>query len=416
MSATPPLPPATAGCNALFADGAPATSRTRSCCARSPIPSAQEPERRRPSSAGSAHPSTDAPHGCASASSSRPSSSKKDMAKAALPSALLVVAPKPRRRGLVALRDWLEDFLHPLAETGTAGGQVRTLPKEGEDEQVGLEELEFQEAVGVGSFGAVWRGAWRGEVVAIKRCKLGHEKYANMLLKEIQHLQRLRHTRLVSFLGCSRKEPYVYMIMEYLPGGSLYDQLFKRGRRPEFRDGVRMGWQIAEGLTYLHQRNVVHRDLKTANVVLDSNMDCKICDFGLTMTLERSHEIIKGLQGTARYMAPEQFEVDARISLQVDVWALGCALLEILCFTIPFKRCQHAQEVARELLKVKRAPAAPGDSDPLARTLIQACLRLAPEERPSAPRLEEALGEVWRGCLDAEWAAATGASGDDASL
>eukprot|EP00927_Polykrikos_kofoidii_P003765 TRINITY_DN11518_c0_g2_i1.p1 TRINITY_DN11518_c0_g2~~TRINITY_DN11518_c0_g2_i1.p1 ORF type:complete len:159 (-),score=33.96 TRINITY_DN11518_c0_g2_i1:264-740(-) len=115
-----------------------------------------------------------------------------------------------------------------------------------------------------------------------------------MLLKEIRYLQRLRHPRLVSFLGAVDRPPHLLLIMEFMPGGSLHSAIFGSGGNRSkqlnlggFLERARMISQVSEGLTYLHDLGVVHRDLKTMNIVLDAALNCKICDFGLTVTLER---------------------------------------------------------------------------------------------------------------------------------
>merc|ERR1719502_89195 len=157
--------------------------------------------------------------------------------------------------------------------------------------------------------------------------------------------------------------------MEYMSGGSLHSALF--GKRPRtdlrFADKARMALQVAEGLTYLHEQHVVHRDLKTMNIVLDHELNCKICDFGLTITLERTHLTVKSLQGSPRYMAPEQFESNAKITEKVDIWQLGCTMLELFCLTIPFHNATGVQQIATELLVKRRPPSCPHQADPRAR-------------------------------------------------
>mmetsp|Transcript_57382 Transcript_57382/g.133779 ORF Transcript_57382/g.133779 Transcript_57382/m.133779 type:complete len:143 (-) Transcript_57382:109-537(-) len=134
------------------------------------------------------------------------------------------------------------------------------------------------------------------------------------------------------------------------------------------------------------------------NIVLDEELNCKICDFGLTLTLEKTHVTVKALQGSPRYMAPEQFEAAARITEKVDIWQMGCVVLELFCLAIPFSHCTGVQQIATELLLRKKPPMIPATADPRARILIHACTRIDAKQRPYAEQLREALAGVWASC------------------
>jgi len=308
----------------------------------------------------------------------------------------------------VKMRDlaWLDEVLQPPrpGARGSAGRKEARRPGSEEDEPgMRYEEITFEQPIGAGSFGAVWRGTCRGQTVAIKQCKVGEQKDADMLLMEIRYLQKLRHPRLVSFLGCCNRPPHVLMLVEYMPGGSLHAVLFGPKRRSlVLPTKVRMAQQVAEGLAYLHDLSVVHRDLKTMNIVLDEELNCKICDFGLTVTLEKTHVTVRSLQGSPRYMAPEQFEATARITEKVDIWQMGCVMLELFCLSVPFSSCSGVHQIATELLVRKKPPSIPSDADPRARILIQACIRIEPRHRPDAEALTEALAGVLGACTMCE--------------
>eukprot|EP00927_Polykrikos_kofoidii_P023965 TRINITY_DN21889_c0_g3_i1.p1 TRINITY_DN21889_c0_g3~~TRINITY_DN21889_c0_g3_i1.p1 ORF type:complete len:797 (-),score=102.35 TRINITY_DN21889_c0_g3_i1:491-2881(-) len=296
--------------------------------------------------------------------------------------------------------EWLEDVLRPRARVNPTSGtsdrrNARMQAGIEEEASVLFEDITFDEALGAGSFGAVWKGTCRAQVVAIKQCRVGDRKEATILLEEIRQLQQLRHPRLVSFLGHCDRPPHVVLLMEYMPGGSLHALLFGSSRRcVTFAVKLRMAGQVAEGLTYLHSLAVVHRDLKTMNIVLDAELNCKICDFGLTVTLERTHLTVVSLQGSPRYMAPEQFEAKAKITEKVDIWQIGCVMLELFCLSLPFSHCSNMAQIATELLIRQRSPSVPSEADPSVRALITACLRLKPQARPAAAAIEEALGGV----------------------
>lgn len=263
------------------------------------------------------------------------------------------------------------------------------------DPQIPLQEIEKEVKIGAGSFGAVWKAEWRGQVVAIKVCQMNKESEAKMIQDEITYLFSLRHPRLVSFLGYACEDNEVTIVMEFMPGGSLSQLLFCKKQVLAFHEKATMAGQIAEGLTFLHDLNVVHRDLKTANVVLDDDLSCKICDFGLTVTLDRSHMTVRSLQGSPRYMAPEQLEAHDRqpskITEKVDIWQMGCLLMELFCLVVPFEKNSSIASIITELLVRKRPPVVPEKADPRVRVLCGACLRLRAKARPSAAVLLEAI-------------------------
>lgn len=315
---------------------------------------------------------------------------------------------REERRVKASVITWLEDVLKPRPKGVSNGKRSRPTSIPGEGENCLFEEIEFGDAIGAGSFGAVWKGTCRGQVVAIKQCKVGDPHDAEMLIMEIGYLQKLRHPRLVSFLGCCNRPPHVILLMEYMPGGSLYALLFKQKREVNLSFGAkaRMALQIVEGLVYLHKISIVHRDLKTMNIVLDTDLNCKICDFGLTITLERTHLTVKSLQGSPRYMAPEQFESNAKITEKVDIWQLGCVMLELFCLVIPFSNAAGVQAIATDLLIRRRPPAVPQEADPRARILIHACLKIQPQMRPGAEALNEALDGLYQQSSELESAQA----------
>mmetsp|Transcript_102207 Transcript_102207/g.288731 ORF Transcript_102207/g.288731 Transcript_102207/m.288731 type:complete len:675 (+) Transcript_102207:90-2114(+) len=302
---------------------------------------------------------------------------------------------------------WVEDRLQARAHEKGPSAKPPRFEVEGDERQskensVNYDEISWREAIGAGSFGAVWRARYHGAQVAVKQCKVGgDQKDVDMLIMEIRYLQRFRHQRLVSYLGCCFHKGHVVLLMEFMEGGSLYSLLFSRKKALVFADKARMARQVAGGLSYLHELHVVHRDLKTMNIVMDAALNCKICDFGLTITLEKTHATVRALQGSPRYMAPEQFdmEVGAKITEKVDIWQMGCVMLELFCGVVPFSNAQGVAQIATELLVRRKPPSIPAAADPLARALIHACLRIQASKRPAAADLQDALNGVWRAAV-----------------
>merc|ERR1711939_807779 len=127
---------------------------------------------------------------------------------------------------------------------------------------------------------------------------------------------------------------------------------------------------------YLHSQDpvIVHRDLKTQNVVLDLNFNIKLCDFGLTESMERTHITKRNNGGSPRYMAPELFDDKSKITEKIDIWAMGCIFIEIFGGPLPYEGCNNLVELTRTILVDKKTPTIPTHIFPLLQTLLKNCL------------------------------------------
>jgi serine/threonine protein kinase len=151
---------------------------------------------------------------------------------------------------------------------------------------INYNELDFLEKIGEGGYGRVFHGKFSGIDVAIKeygRKKLDHKK-AEDFVKEIEVISNLRHPNIVLCMGvCIYKGKYL-MIIEYLEEGSLFDHLHKNNTKINEDTLYAIIEDIALGMTYLHGRKVLHCDLKSSNILIDSSWSVKLCDFGLSRT------------------------------------------------------------------------------------------------------------------------------------
>ncbi|CAE8593683.1 unnamed protein product, partial [Polarella glacialis] len=117
--------------------------------------------------------------------------------------------------------------------------------------------------------------------------------------------------------------------------------------------------QMTEGVAFLHGQRppFVHRDLKSANVVLDAECNAKLCDFGLTESMDKTHMSRKEAEaGSPRYMAPEFFDARCKLTEKIDIWALGCLAVEVLINRVPQEDCANMQQVATKLLITQQPP------------------------------------------------------------
>ncbi|CAE7934719.1 unnamed protein product [Symbiodinium sp. KB8] len=195
----------------------------------------------------------------------------------------------------------------PQGSLPKSRGQLTT------DERLAYRELQFVEHLGSGEFGQVFRGFFKGQEVAIKQLYWDNTVLPQVIIqdltREIESFRHLRHKRLVNFIGACLEIPNLCIVTEYAPGGSLHHLLHVRKLQLPLLHCTNMCLQLAEGVVYLHSQNpiVVHRDLKSLNVVLDLSLNLKLCDFGLTESMERTHITKKNNGGSPRYMAPEFF-------------------------------------------------------------------------------------------------------------
>jgi len=245
----------------------------------------------------------------------------------------------------------------------------------------------------------VCRGSFGCREVAIKQLfwddTLKPEVILKDLAKEIESFRHLRHKRLVQFIGACLDFPHLCLVTEYMPGGSLHHLLHVRKLRLPLHHGVNMCLQLADGVMYLHSQTpcVVHRDLKSQNVVLDLKLNLKLCDFGLTESMERTHITKKNNGGSPRYMAPELFDCRTKITEKVDVWAMGCIFIEIFGGTLPYESVTTLADLTRELLVNKRAPALPKHLPEPLLCVIRGCHNFDHRLRPSSRQAFDQLKE-----------------------
>jgi mitogen-activated protein kinase kinase kinase len=206
--------------------------------------------------------------------------------------------------------------------------------------------------IGEGSFGSVYLAlhAVTGELMAVKQVELPNvakgtesdkKKTAMIaaLKQEITLLQGLRHDHIVQYLGTSSDEEHLNIFLEYVPGGSIAGMLkqYNTFQEPLVRNFTR---QILEGLSYLHSRNIIHRDIKGANILVDNRGAVKISDFGVSKkTNFNGMNLAPGtrtsLQGSVFWMAPEVVRQSGQ-SIKSDIWSVGCLVVEMFTGSRPF--------------------------------------------------------------------------------
>ncbi|XP_057831994.2 L-type lectin-domain containing receptor kinase IX.1 [Cryptomeria japonica] len=193
------------------------------------------------------------------------------------------------------------------------------------------------EKLGQGGFGYVYRGVFPGtnEIVAVKRISEASKQGKKEYVAEVSIITRLGHRNLVQLLGWCHERGELLLVYEYMPNGSLDKRIFESGaldwnRRYNIASG------IASALVYLHEdwdQCILHRDIKSSNVMLDSNFNAKLGDFGLARLVERDTEAFSHttvVAGTLGYLAPECV-ITGKSTPESDVYSFGAVALEIAC-------------------------------------------------------------------------------------
>ncbi|AET03148.1 putative protein kinase RLK-Pelle-RLCK-VIIb family [Medicago truncatula] len=192
--------------------------------------------------------------------------------------------------------------------------------------------------IGKGGFGRVYKGTLKsGEVVAIKKMEMPAIEGEREFRVEVDILSRLDHPNLVSLIGYCADGKHRFLVYEYMQNGNLQDHLNGiRERKMDWPERLRVALGAAKGLAYLHSSScvgipIVHRDFKSTNVLLDSNFEAKISDFGFAKLMPEGQEIhvTAGVLGTFGYFDPE-YTSTGKLTLQSDVYAYGVVLLELL--------------------------------------------------------------------------------------
>ncbi|CAL8345702.1 unnamed protein product [Merluccius merluccius] len=242
--------------------------------------------------------------------------------------------------------------------------------------QIKHEDLRFHENCGGGSFGSVYRAHWisQDKEVAVKKLL--------KIEKEAEILSVLSHKNIIQFYGAVLESPNYGIVTEYASGGSLYEYLSSDQSEEMDMEQI-MTWaiQMAKGMHYLHAEapvKVIHRDLKSRNVVMTADRVLKICDFGASKFL--SHTTHMTVVGTFPWMAPEVIQ-SLPVSETCDTYSYGVVLWEMLTREVPFKGFEGLQ-VAWLVVEKQERLTIPTSCPASFAELMRKCWQADPKERP----------------------------------
>ncbi|KAH9777720.1 PAS domain-containing protein tyrosine kinase family protein [Citrus sinensis] len=237
----------------------------------------------------------------------------------------------------------------------------------------------------LGSYAVVYRGIWNGSDVAVK-VYFGSEYIEGTLKnyqKEIDIIKKLRHPNVLLFMGAVASQERLGIVTEFLPRGSLFKTLHKNYQALDIKRRLRMALDVARGMNYLHHRNppIVHRDLKSSNLLVDKNWTVKVGDFGLSSLKNATYLTAKSGRGTPQWMAPEVLRSEPS-NEKSDVFSFGVILWELVTASIPWNNLNLMQVVGVVGFMDRRLEL-PEGLDPRLESIIHDCWQSDPDQRPS---------------------------------
>lgn len=333
--------------------------------------------------------------------------------------------------GHTVMQSYFDDTASSPAVTETGSGSFNSrisqyIAEDGEEpdeelmqhlEKDSWDDLKYMKGamIGQGSFGTVFLAlhAVTAELMAVKQVDMPSDTgialsaKKNSMIEALKHeislLRELRHPNIVQYLGSNSDEEHLNIFLEYVAGGSVASMLVNYGSLPEplCANFVR---QILQGLCYLHSKDIIHRDIKGANILVDNKGTVKISDFGISKRVEAS-TLLKdsstphlkrggprvSLQGSVFWMAPEVVRQTA-YTKKADIWSLGCLIVEMMTGSHPHPNCTQLQAIFKiggsgAGSTTNARPDLPDGCSPEAKEFLERTFEIEHEKRPTAAEL-----------------------------
>ncbi|KAI8533222.1 hypothetical protein RHMOL_Rhmol11G0280300 [Rhododendron molle] len=319
-------------------------------------------------------------------------------------------------------QSWPNHLSSPMVELEQTrikhGSDHLTIPNDGTDVwEIDPQLIKFQTKVASGSYGDLYKGTYCSQEVAIKVLK--PERIDSNLQKEFAQevfiMRKVRHKNVVQFIGACTKPPTFCIVTEFMSGGSVYDYLHKQKGTFKLPSLLRVALDISKGMNYLHQNNIIHRDLKAANLLMDENEVVKVADFGVARVKSQTG-VMTAETGTYRWMAPEVIE-HKPYDHKADVFSFGIVLWELLTGKLPHEYLtplQAAVGVVQKLTSWKHVrfshlttrnnfywlgfqglrPTIPNNTHPKLAELLERCWQQEPNLRPDFCEIIDILQQI----------------------
>ncbi|XP_074307705.1 MAP3K epsilon protein kinase 1-like isoform X2 [Silene latifolia] len=248
--------------------------------------------------------------------------------------------------------------------------------------------------IGKGAYGRVYKGLdlENGDFVAIKQVSLENiaQEDLNIIMQEIDLLKNLNHKNIVKYLGSLKTKSHLHIILEYVENGSLAN-IIKPNKFGPFPEQLVAHYiaQVLEGLVYLHEQGVIHRDIKGANILTTKEGLVKLADFGVATKLTEADANTHSVVGTPYWMAPEVIEMSG-VCAASDIWSVGCTVIELLTCVPPYYDLQPMPALFR-IVQDENPPIPDGLSADMS-DFLRLCFKKDARQRPDAKML---LSHPW---------------------
>ncbi|CAL0306821.1 unnamed protein product [Lupinus luteus] len=290
--------------------------------------------------------------------------------------------------------------------------------KQRQEWEIDPSKLIIKSVIARGTFGTVHRSIYDTQDVAVKLLDWGEEgqrteaEVASLraaFIQEVAVWHKLDHPNVTKFIGATMGSAELQIqtdngligmpsnvccvVVEYLPGGTLKNFLIKnRKRKLAFKVVIQLALDLARGLSYLHSQKIVHRDVKTENMLLDKSRAVKIADFGVARVEASNPNDMTGETGTLGYMAPEVLNGNP-YNRKCDVYSFGICLWETYCCDMPYPDLSFA-EVSSAVVRQNLRPEIPRCCPSSLANVMKKCWDASPDKRPEMDEVVSMLEAI----------------------
>ncbi|XP_052169957.1 serine/threonine-protein kinase STY13-like [Diospyros lotus] len=323
------------------------------------------------------------------------------------------------RADKIDLKSWDVQLEKHLSRVWSRDREAQTKKEEWE---IDVAKLDIRNVIAHGTYGTVYRGAYDGQDVAVKVLDWGEDgiataaETANLrasFQQEVAVWHKLDHPNVTKFIGASMGVSNLRIpsndtssdvhnsfplraccvVVEYLPGGTLKKYLIRNCRKKlAFKVVIQLALDLSRGLSYLHLKKIVHRDVKTENMLLDIHRNLKIADFGVARVEAQNPRDMTGETGTLGYMAPEVLD-GKPYNRKCDVYSFGICLWEIYCCDMPYPDLSFA-DVSSAVVRQNLRPDIPKCCPSSLASIMRKCWDANPEKRPEMDEVVRLLEAV----------------------
>lgn len=325
------------------------------------------------------------------------------------------------RADKIDFKSWDIQLDKHLSRVISRDREVNTNTKK-EDWEIELSKLDIRSVIAHGTYGTVYRGIYDGQDVAVKVLDWGEDGLATAaetaalrtsFRQEVAVWHKLDHPNVTKFIGASMgtsdlripsnnissdgRNPVpsraCCVVVEYLPGGTLKKFLIRNRRRKlAFKIVIQLALDLSRGLSYLHSKKIVHRDVKTENMLLDAHRTLKIADFGVARVEAQNPRDMTGETGTLGYMAPEVLD-GKPYNRKCDVYSFGICLWETYCCDMPYPDLSFA-DISSAVVRQNLRPDIPRCCPSSLASIMRKCWDGNPDKRPDMDEVVRLLEAI----------------------